>query len=288
VNSHPAASAPPPSLDELAERLVTRLHEALAQALPSCPEAASPALTAALTAVVQEHVREVEHRLAQAERFALIGRMSAALAHELRNPLSVIETSAFILAERGREDERVARHTRRIAEQVGIASALVSDLLDAARERPPAGSRADLAAVARAAVAQVPCPAGASVTLKLPSDLPAAFGDERRIRQVLTNLLHNALEAIGNRGAIVVSAGARGGLVAVTITDDGPGIPPELLPRVFDPLFTTKPRGTGLGLALSRAIARAHGGDLVADNAPGGGARFELTLPRAAVPGGAT
>jgi signal transduction histidine kinase len=261
--------------------------EAVTAAL-ALPDQARATLIAAVSAVVQEHVREVEQRLAQAERFALIGRMSATLAHELRNPLSVIETSAFILAERGRDDERVARHTRRIAEQVGLASALVTDLLDAARERPPAGTHADLAAVARAAVAQVPCPAGATVTLQIPPDLPPACADGRRIRQVLTNLIQNALEATGGRGAVTVAATSRGDVVVLTVTDDGPGIPPENLPRVFDPLFTTKARGTGLGLPLSRAIARAHGGDLVAGNAPGGGARFELTLPRASASGGRT
>jgi signal transduction histidine kinase len=104
-------------------------------------------------------------------------------------------------------------------------------------------------------------------------------GHPEKLRQVLVNLVRNAAEAAGAGGRISVVLTERDGTAEIAIEDSGPGIPPELRPRLFEPFFTTKPSGTGLGLAVSRAIARAHGGDLAADAATGGGARFALRLP---------
>ncbi len=106
-----------------------------------------------------------------------------------------------------------------------------------------------------------------------------APGHPDKLRQVLVNLVRNAAEAAGAGGRVEVRVAERDGAAEVAVEDSGPGIPSERRDRLFEPFFTTKPRGTGLGLAVSRAIARAHGGDLAADVAAAGGARFALRLP---------
>lgn len=280
----PVHPSPLPAADELAEQLTERLVHAVITARSFSEHQDIVKVRAAIANVVREHVDWMHTLFEQCERFAVLGRMSASLAHELRNPLSVIETSAYILTERTRSDERAARHARRIVDQASIASALVNDILDIARDRPPSDRPVDVAAIVRAAVAQVPCPPTATLRLHVPADLPPVRADERQIRQVLTNLLHNALEATGGSGEVTLTATVRDRRVAVTVRDNGPGIAPEHMSRLFDPLFTTKASGTGLGLWRSRAIARAHGGDLIAGNHPSGGAWFELTLPVANSP----
>jgi signal transduction histidine kinase len=114
----------------------------------------------------------------------------------------------------------------------------------------------------------------------------AAPGHPEKLRQVLVNLVRNAVEAAGAGGAVRVRLSEADGRAEVAVEDTGPGIPAERRDRLFEPFFTTKPRGTGLGLAVSRAIARAHGGELDEVGAPGVGARFALRLPAAAQGGG--
>jgi signal transduction histidine kinase len=130
------------------------------------------------------------------------------------------------------------------------------------------------------------------VTPALPAGLPPVLADERRLVQVLLNLLLNAGDAMGGRGEVRVTAagpaGGAAGEVMVAVEDSGPGIPPEVLPRVFDPFFTTKDpgEGTGLGLAVCHGIVESFGGRIEAANAPGGGARLVLWLKAAPPAGG--
>jgi signal transduction histidine kinase len=126
--------------------------------------------------------------------------------------------------------------------------------------------------------------AGASVSVTLDPEVGEVATDEVMVRQVLDNLLSNALDAVGQGGAVEVTTALDGGRVCVEVRDDGPGIPPDVLPRVFDPFFTTKEpgRGTGLGLAISLTFAESIGGALTAESKPGAGTRFRLWLPRRA------
>jgi two-component system sensor histidine kinase HydH len=120
---------------------------------------------------------------------------------------------------------------------------------------------------------------GVEIILQAPQDLPPVAADPDQVRQVLVNLLVNALEAVDGRGRVEAAARAAGGRVEVSVSDDGPGLPAGDAEQLFDPFFSTRQRGTGLGLAIARRIARAHGGELAAGPAPGGGARFTLSLP---------
>lgn len=279
------ASTFPPAA-ALVEALRSRATDAVMAALAepaAAPDALRARVAAALEGALREHCAALEERLLRVERLASAGQVSAGVAHELRNPLAVIETSVFILNERLGSDERSLRQVRRIGEQVATATAIVNDVLETVRDRPNARLPVDLASVARDALARVPRPADIQVALDLPTDVAVAPGDARRLRQVVINLLSNAVQAlrgVDDRAPRIALSVARDASAArLTVHDNGAGIPEAALPRLFDPLFSTRPDGTGLGLSLSRRIVEAHGGTLTAENAPGGGARFTLALP---------
>jgi signal transduction histidine kinase len=281
-----APTFPPPR--ELFEALVARVLDHTVRALDGhtalSPETLRARLEPAVIEALSDHFSRLEDRLLRAQRLAFVGQLSAGVAHELRNPLSVIETSVFILSERLADVPIAARQLKRISEQVSTATAIISELLEATRNRPIDRVPLDLAVVAREAIAQVPRPSHITLALDLAPGVALLNGDPRRLRQVVVNLLSNATRALQETPSprLAVCVAATDDHATLTVDDNGPGIAPDDLPQLFEPLFSTRAEGTGLGLAISRRIAEAHGGTLTAANAPDGGARFTLTLPRPA------
>jgi two-component system sensor histidine kinase HydH len=216
---------------------------------------------------------------ARVERLSTFGQLVASIGHDLRNPLGVIETSLFILRGRIADDERARKHVDRIKEQVDVANGIITNLLDMIRNKPLHREPVQLAALAQAALAAVPCPAQVVVAVSGLAELPPIQGDAGQLRQVLVNLLENAVFAASPAGAITLRGRSEPGAVAVEVEDTGPGVDPATRRRLFEPLITTKERGVGLGLALCKRIAERHGGDISYSDRPGGGARFTLRLP---------
>ncbi len=276
----PAPSFPPPDLlvSSLHARVLDAVSRALADRVPDAHvrEAVSPALDDAL----RDHADALVDRLLRVERLAAAGQLSTGVAHELRNPLAVIATSVFILRDNVPDTPVTARHLKRITEQLQVANEILEDLLAAVRDRPIEKASVALGAVVREAVARVPR-AQTAVHLALDAELPPVEGDARRLAQVVINLVSNAVQALAASPApaVTVTLSRDGAEAVLTVDDNGPGLAPEVLPRLFDPLFSTRPDGTGLGLALSRRIAEAHGGTLTASNLDAGGARFTLRVP---------
>jgi len=238
-------------------------------------------------AIMLETYREdlvVKNR--SAERLATIGQFAAGIGHELRNPLGVIESSLFLLRQHlGKETAslpQVAKHLDRIGGEVLRANKTIQDLLDLARNRPPRRLPTGLRQLVESATANALLPAMVRVTVAgVPDDL-AIHVDPDQIQQVLVNLFMNAAQAMPEGGRIEVAAQALPSSAAASIRvhDDGPGIPAEVRPRIFEALFTTKAKGSGLGLALCRRIVEAHGGSI--QLAPSdAGAAFVLVLPTA-------
>jgi signal transduction histidine kinase len=216
---------------------------------------------------------------ARVERLSTFGQLVASIGHDLRNPLGVIETSLFILRGRIADDERARKHVERIKEQVDVANGIITNLLDMIRDKPLNREPVRLAELAQAALAAVPCPALVVVEVSGLAELPPVQGDAGQLRQVLVNLLENAVFAASPAGAITLRGRREPGAVAVEIDDTGPGVDPATRRRLFEPLITTKERGIGLGLALCKRIAERHGGGISYSERPGGGARFTLRLP---------
>ena len=225
-----------------------------------------------------------------AERLATIGQFSASIGHELRNPLGVIESSLFLLRQHLGPDAaavpHVAKHLNRIGGEVTRASKTITDLLDLARDRPPRRAPTDLQALIQSAAdaAQLAPNVAVSVTA-VPDDL-ALDVDPDQFRQVLVNLFMNAAQAMPRGGRILVRAQAQPEAASqVRVSDDGPGIPSDMRHRLFEPLFTTKAKGSGLGLALCRRIMEAHGGSIDLEVSPTG-TSFLLLIPSAPTPTG--
>jgi signal transduction histidine kinase len=226
-----------------------------------------------MTAALKEHQR----RLVESEKLAGIGRLAAGVAHEINNPLGVILGYAKLL--RKRCEGPMADDLAVVEEETLRAKEIVEGLLDLSRPLPAGGEPVDLRALADYVVSRLREARlldGVDVSVV---GAAAAPGHPEKLRQVLGNLVRNAAEAAGPGGRVDVAVAERDGGAEVAVADSGPGIPPERRGRLFEPFFTTKPHGTGLGLAVSRAIARAHGGDLAAEPSGRGGARFALRLP---------
>ncbi len=216
---------------------------------------------------------------AKTERLATFGQLVGSIGHELRNPLGVIESSLYILSGRIPEDERARKHIARINEQLAIANQIISDLLDMIRDRPLELARVSLARVLDDARAAVKVPPGVTVTVSGVAELPEIAADASKLRQVLLNLLDNAVHAVGASGEIRVSGRTTGGELVLSVEDTGPGIDAAIRGRLFEPLITTKAKGIGLGLPLVRRIVERHGGKVTHEAPAGGGARFVVKLP---------
>jgi two-component system sensor histidine kinase HydH len=215
---------------------------------------------------------------ARSERLSTFGQLVGSIGHELRNPLGVMESSLYILRNRiGAGDERASKHVNRIGEQLGIANAIITDLLDMIRDKPLVSESVRLRDVVEAAALQLHLPVG---LLPL-AQLPEVRGDPSQLRQVFINLLQNAQQAAGPTGMVAVDAEATAAEVAVGVSDSGPGVDDSVRARLFEPLVTTRQKGIGLGLALVKRIVERHGGT-VAYEPRGKGARFVVRLPRSA------
>jgi two-component system sensor histidine kinase HydH len=264
------------------------LHDAVSEA--RLPEEEAHASHRALDrildvelAIMLETYREryVERQRAS-ERLATIGQLAASIGHELRNPLAVIETSAHLLRRNlDDEDGRTRRHVDKITQQIGISSQIISDLLALARDRPPTREQVDLNELVAEVVAAVPVPPDAALTTDIEAEVGDIWVDRSQFRQVLVNLITNAVQALGSKGGGVrVRARVDAGETLLEVDDDGPGFAPEVLERLFEPLVTTRASGIGLGLALCARIVEKHGGQIEVGNLDGGGARVAVTLPR--------
>lgn len=238
-------------------------------------------------AIMLETYRErfVERQRAN-ERLATIGQLAASIGHELRNPLAVMETSIHLLRRRI-EDERTVKHVDKIAKQITVSSSIISGLLALARDRPPERAPVPLTELIDDALGLVHAPASIEVIRTVSDGLPSVPLDRAQMRQVVSNLVTNAVQAIetaGGAGKVEVEAGVDEH-AWIEVRDDGPGFPPEVLARVFEPLVTSRTTGIGLGLALCARIVDNHGGSLDVRNRPTGGARVRAVLPLVVEPG---
>ena len=206
-------------------------------------------------------------------------RIYAALVHELRQPLDVIRTSVYYLANApGASAEKIAEHLQRIEHQVVVAERAIEAISGFASRSQPTLVAVPLERCLTEALASNPLPAAVAVSVDVPDSLPAVLVDVAQLQIALGNLLRNAAEAMHGGGRLSIVARRDGERVSVEVADTGEGIPPENLERVTEPLFTTKPGGLGLGLALTRAVLERHGSALRVTSEPGAGATFGFSL----------
>ncbi len=226
-----------------------------------------------------------QEELVKRERLAALGELSAVVAHEVRNPLGVIFNSLGSMRKLLRPTGDGAMLLDIVEEEADRLDRIVRDLLDFARPHEPALEPeviSDLLADTLHAVHGDRVPAGVQVDLAVPDDLPRVRIDERMIRQVLLNLVLNGMQAMPRGGTLRIRAAVEQGqrpMVRIEFSDEGTGVPPELAPRIFQPFFTTKAAGTGLGLAVVKRFVEAHRGTITFQSRQGEGTTFTLRLP---------
>jgi signal transduction histidine kinase len=216
---------------------------------------------------------------AKLERLSAYGQLVGFIGHELRNPLSVIETSLHILKNHIGKDERIEKHLVRIGEQVAQANQIISNLMDLIHERPfnpkPVVLRDLLQEVAQA----VPKPEGVSLSIEQREPVRLARGEPLQLQQLFKNLLENAFQAAAPSGWVRIEICPVQDGSTVIFEDSGRGVDEAIRRRLFEPLMTSREKGVGLGLALVKRIAERHDGRISYEPEPGRGARFLFWLP---------
>ncbi len=219
---------------------------------------------------------KAERRFEHQRRLQALGEMSAVMAHEIRNPLASLKGNAQILAERLSGEGRDRRKAERIVREATRLENLSQALLDFCRTRPIGRQGVDPAALVREAVASLE---KGRVEID-DDDAPETWSlDPLRMRQVLLNLLGNARQASPEGRSVRVRVAQRNGCLEIAVRDHGDGIPPGDEEKIFEPFFTKRTRGTGLGLAVARRVVELHGGTLTASNVAEGGAELRVSIP---------
>jgi PAS domain S-box-containing protein len=229
---------------------------------------------------VAERTAELEaaqQQLLRQERLSVLGQLAGGLAHQLRNPLGTIQNASALLR-RGELSSSKQQALDIIEEEVHRADLIIRDLLDYVRIRPPARREVTLAHVVYEAIHLARVPADVAVDVDLGEEHSALL-DPLQIQTALGNILRNAAEAMPNGGEVRIQTATDDASLTITVTDSGPGVADEVQERLFDPLVTTKPTGSGLGLSTARDLIENHGGTIQYAPAPGGGARFTIVLP---------
>src|SRR5467141_3544772 len=234
-------------------------------------------------------LKRLEEQLIQAEKLAAMGQMLAGVAHELNNPLTAILGVTELLREREGTDDPTKRQLELTHRQARRAARIVQNLLEFSRPASPQKKPLDVNSLVERTLQLHEHSLRRNfieVDFRPQPDLPGVIGDANQLIQVLLNLVTNAEQAIRevrDTGRIQIRLGRKENQLTVTVQDDGVGIRPEALPRIFDPFYTTKRPGggTGLGLSICMSIVREHGGNIEAESLPAGGSAFTIYLPAA-------
>ena len=237
---------------------------------------------------LQAEKRELSRRAAVAEKLAAVGTMTAGLSHEIRNPLNAASLQLAVLERRVRrlqppEQQPLLEPLKLVRDEIARLEHLLQDFLQFARPRELSLSALSLPPLVDAVADLLAGEAerrGIRLEREVPEGLPLVHGEDERLRQVLMNLALNALEATPRGGTVRLLAMSRADDVWIAVEDSGAGIDPAVRQRIFEPFFSTKATGSGLGLPIVHAIVSQHGGVIGVESSPMGGARFWFTLPR--------
>ena len=223
---------------------------------------------------------ELREELARKEKLAILGQLAGGVGHELRNPLAVLSTSVYFLKMTLGEsaDAKVLKHLGIVEQELNNANEIITNLLDFSRIRQPERVRVAVPELLQGVLDRHDF---GPIKVDRKVEEFDIVVDASQIRQVLINLVTNALQAMPEGGRLGVDTGRNGSEAWIAITDTGVGIAPELLEKIFQPLFTTKAKGIGLGLAVCESLARANGGRITVRSEAGKGSTFTLHVPAA-------
>jgi len=227
-------------------------------------------------------LQEAQQALLRKEKLALLGQLAGGVGHELRNPLGIMSNTTYYLEAVLKDaPEDVKKRLAVLREQLTLSARIVNDLLDFSRTMPAERLPISVERIAETQLRRLAPPDHIKVTSDFPDSLPLVHVDPVHAGQVVLNLLTNAVQAMDGGGTLHLRGRVAEGKVLLEISDTGPGVAPEHFDKIFEPLFTTKASGIGLGLAVSKSLAQANGGDLVLASQQGRGATFAFAMPAA-------
>ncbi|MFH1925681.1 MAG: ATP-binding protein [Chloroflexota bacterium] len=232
-----------------------------------------------------EELREAQEQLIRSERLAAIGQLAGGVGHELRNPLGAIKNATYYIkgklakSELAEKEPRVLEFLDIVDDEINTSNKIINDLLGFSRVGKPAVTPTLVKKIVEEALARAPVPENIELTENLDSDSTEIAVDAGQIQQVLINVITNAVQAMPKGGKLTISTREKRGFLELDVTDTGSGITNETKGKIFDPLFTTKAKGIGLGLAVSKSIIDRHGGQIEAKSTAGKGTTFTIRLP---------
>jgi len=225
---------------------------------------------------------QVQEKLIRAERLAAVGELASGVGHELRNPLNVIRNCAYLLEmSLGDKLESDTKDTLKVLDkQIDAANKIVTDLLDFTRIKPPSQCKVILKDLLDESISYIERPDNIKLTSRLNGNDFSLHTDPDQLNRVFTNIMTNAIQAMKESGGeLTIDAEEQNENVVIRFSDTGCGIPPENLEKIFEPLFTTKPKGIGLGLAITKRLIEQNGGNISVTSEMNKGTTFTITLP---------
>ena len=232
-----------------------------------------------------EELTETQEQLIRSERLAAIGQLAGGVGHELRNPLGAIKNAVYYVkgkltkSDLAEKEPRVLEFLDIVDDEVNISNKIITDLLGFSRVGKPSVTPTPVKRVIEDALARVSIPENVALKENLGPDSKEVAVDAGQIQQVLDNVITNAVQAMPEGGKLTISTRERKDFLELDVTDTGSGMSDENKGKIFDPLFTTRAKGIGLGLAVSKSIIDRHGGQIEARSAVGKGTTFTIRLP---------
>ncbi len=227
-----------------------------------------------------EELRSSQKALVQKERLAVLGKLSAGIAHEIKNPLGVIDSSIYYLNMKlNAPDEKILQHLNRIKEQVYIANTIIQSLMNLTKMKEPVKTQIDISDIIEKVIKDSKVPHGIEVIKELPEGELFISADKEQISMAFRNIVLNAAQAMDKHGRLLITAGKTRAGIEISFKDTGPGIAPEDMEKIFQPFFSTKARGIGFGLAICQMVVEKHGGAIEARSEEGKGASLIVRLP---------
>jgi signal transduction histidine kinase len=225
-------------------------------------------------------LKETEQQLILSEKLAVLGRLASSVGHELRNPLAVIQNSAYYLKSKvGTDQTKLLKHLEIIENEIESSNKIIGDLLGFSRNKKAELVPIDLNSTIESSLHRVRLREDIEIIRNMDPNLPIILGDKDQLHQVLVNLIYNAEHAIGrSTGKISITTQKKGTTVELIIQDTGCGIAPEDMDKLFDPFFTTKAKGIGLGLAITKSIIEHQHGKIDVESTKGAGTTFIITF----------
>jgi PAS domain S-box-containing protein len=227
-------------------------------------------------------LKDLQEKLVRSEKLAVVGKLGGSMAHELRNPLGAIKNSVYFLRMRlsqSLKDKKINEYLDVLDREINISNKIITDVLTFSRVAEPKSTKIDINNVLGEALPMVEIPENIKVVKNINKDLPHILADGEQLRHVFSNIILNAVQSMPKGGTLTITGASKDDFLEIGFSDTGEGIPKENLKRIFEPLFSTKIRGTGLGLLICQNFIELHKGSINVESEVGKGTKFIVKLP---------